>query len=224
MATNLLKRSSIAIAGALALAGCATADLRPGIVRHETPKQIRARFHGPDVMIRATAVSSNNSRVIQPTISLGDSAWIVVGDIGDDGTLRIVYPARPSDPHLVHNRGKFDAPRFQPRVVLPFMPTAFSAARTAPGITFVIASALPLQLDKLAEGERWSIFDVYYDNHENDPRPAITDLAAAIATDVGQVSIAYAPYTWGLVGSRMGAAQRATPYGDSRRRLPRPPQ
>lgn len=224
MALKFRGRGLIGIVSALAVAGCATADLRPGIVRHETPKQIWSKFHGPDVMIRATVVATNNYRVIQPTVSLGDSAWIVVGDIGDDGTLRIVYPARPSDPHLVHNRGKFDAPRFQPRVVLPFRPTAFSTARTAPGITFVIASALPLQLDKLAEGERWSVFDVYYDNHENDPRPAITDLAAAIATDVGQVSIAYAPYAWGLVGSRMGAAQRATPYGDSRRRLPRPPQ
>lgn len=217
------QRVLVAIAAAATLAGCATADLRPGIVRHETPTQIRNRFHGPEVMIRANVIANNNSRVIQPVVSLSDSAYLVIGDIGDDGTLRIVYPARPGDAHAAHPRGRFEAPRFQPRIVLPFMPTAFSSATTAPGVTFVIASSLPLQLDKLAEGERWSLFDVYYDNHVNDPRPAITDLAAAISTNVGEVSIAYAPYAWGLVGPRAALGQRTTP-GDTRRRIPRPPQ
>jgi hypothetical protein len=227
MAIERKRLGVIAIAGALALAGCATADLRPGIVRHETPKQIRSKFHGPDVMIRANVLATSNSRSIEPVVSLGDSAYIVVGDIGDDGTLRIVYPARPGDPHLAQTRGRFQAPRFSPRIILPFAETAYMRARmmtrTAPGITFVIASSLPLNLEKLAEGDRWSIFDVYYDNHDLDPRPAITDLAAAISTDVGQISIAYAPYAWGFVGPRAGAAQRSTTYGDERRRLPRPP-
>ena len=208
---------------ALALAGCATADLRPGIVRHETPKQIWQKFHGPDVRIRANVVATNNSRMIEPVVSLGDSAYLVVGDIGDDGTLRIVYPTRPGEDNLVRKRGSFEAPRFQPRVILPFIPTAFSVSRTAPGYTFVIASSLPLDLAKLADGERWSLFDVYYDNHMVDPRPAITDLAAAISSDVGQISISYAPYTWGFVGPRSGAEERALAE-QRRRRLPRPPQ
>jgi hypothetical protein len=225
MVLRFNRQSLIAIAGAAALAGCATADLRPGIVRHETPKQIKAKFHGPDVMIRANVIANNNSRVIQPVISLSDSAYLLIGDIGDDGTLRIVYPTQPADSHRVHRRGRFEAPRFNPRIVLPFMPTAFSSTRTAPGVTFVIASSLPLQLHKLAEGDRWSVFDVYYDNHTNDPYPAIVDLAAAISTDVGEVSVSYAPYAWGLVGPRAASAQRAGPYpGDGRRRLPRPPQ
>lgn len=214
------------IAVAVALTGCATADLRPGIVRHETPRQIWSKFHGPDVRIRAQVVSTNNSRMIEPVVSVGgDSAWILIGDIGDDGTLRIVYPARPGQPNVVQKNRSFEGPRFQPRVVLPFMPTAFSTVRTAPGYTFVIASASPLDLSKLAEesGDRWSIFDVYYENHMNDPRPAITDLAASIATNVGDISVSYAPYAWGLVGPRSAMTQRATPT-DPRRRLPRPPE
>jgi hypothetical protein len=224
MGTGMKRRTLTVLAGALSLAGCATADLRPGIVRHETPQQIYAKFHGPDVFLRTSVVSAHNSRMIQPLVSLKDSAYLVIGDIGDDGTLRIIYPARPGEPNLIRKGEKFDAPRFQPRVIFPFMETTLtSAARTAPGIAFVIASSLPLQLEKLAEDDRWSMFDVYYDNHVNDPRPAITDLAAAISTDVGQVSIAYSAYAWGPINARRSAAQRSTPMDSrGRRRLPPP--
>jgi hypothetical protein len=210
------------MAWAIALGACAIADVRPGVVQHETPKQIWSRFHGPDVLIRATVMSTRGARLIQPTVHLADSAYLVIGDIGDDGTLRILYPARPGDSNFVRKTRAFDGPRFQPRVILPFMERSTAVARTASGYAFVIASSLPLQLDKLAEGERWSLFDVYYDDHMSDPRPAITDLAAAISTDVGQVAISYAPYSWGLVGSRETSAQQSTPT-DPRRRLPRPP-
>src|SRR4051812_3116242 len=70
----------MAIAGALALAGCATADLRPGIVRHETPKQIWQKFHGPDVHIRAIPRTTSVDRTINAMVSLGDSAYLLIGD------------------------------------------------------------------------------------------------------------------------------------------------
>jgi hypothetical protein len=213
----------LAAVGVVVLAGCATADLRPGIVRHETPKQIWQKFHGPDVRIRANVVGGmTSSRLIEPVVTLSDSAYLVIGDIDDAGTMRIIFPSRPGEPNLVQRDRSFEGPRFSPRVILPFMPTAFSVSRTAPGYTFAIASSLPLDLAKLADGERWSLFDVYYDNHMDDPRPAITDLAAAISSDVGQISISYAAYAWGFVGPRAGVAQRASPT-DPRRRLPRPP-
>lgn len=211
----------VTIAATLTVAGCATADLRPGIVRHETPKQILQKFHGPDVRIRAHVVASANTRMIEPVVSLSDSAYLVIGDIGDDGSLRIIYPTRPGEPNLVRKRGSFEGPRFQPRVILPFVKTSFAVSRTAPGHTFAIASSLPLDLTKLADGERWSVFDVYYDGHEVDPRPAIADLAAAISSDVGQVSIAHAAYAWGFIGPGAAVAQRSA---DQRRRLPRPPR
>jgi hypothetical protein len=206
----------------LALAGCAVADVRPGVVRHETPKQIWQKFHGPGVRIRAQVVATNETRMIEPVVSLSDSAYLVIGDIGDDGTLRIVYPTRPGEPNLIPKGRSFEGPRFQPRIVLPFMQQMMAVPRTTPGYTFVIASSIPLDLTKLADGERWSVFDVYYDNHMVDPRPAITDLAASISSDVGQVSISYAPYAWGFVGPRSEMAQRATEQ-QRRRRLPRPP-
>jgi hypothetical protein len=209
-------------ASALALAGCATADLRPGIVRHETPKQIWSRFHGPGVRIRASVIATDNARMIQPIVSLADSAYLVIGDIGDDGTLRIIYPARPGEANLVRRGDKLEVPRFQPRMVLPFMPTAFTLARTAPGYAFAIASSLPLDLTKLADGDRWSVFDIYHEDFMVDPRPAITDLVAAISPDVGQISISFAPYTWGFVGPRASMAQRST--DQRRRRLGRPPE
>jgi hypothetical protein len=213
----------LAGASASMLAGCATADLRPGIVRHETPKQIWSRFHGPGVRIQARVIATSNARMIQPVVTLSDSAYLVVGDIGDDGTLRIIYPSRPGEPNLVRRDERFEAPRFQPRVVLPFMPTAFSLTRTAPGYTFAIASSLPLDLTKLAEGDRWSVFDIYHSEFMMDPRPAITDLVSAISPDVGQISISFVPYAWGFVGPRASMAQRS--LDQQRRRLPRrPPQ
>ena len=216
-------RVCLVVLSALSLGGCAVADVRPGIVRHETPKQIWSKFHGPGVRIRAHVVSTHNSRMIEPVVYLADSAFLVIGDIGDDGTLRILYPTRPGEANLVQKTRSFEGPRFQPRLELPWVKSAFSPARTAPGVAFVIASSSPLDLSKLAEGERWSIFDVYYENHMNDPRPAITDLAAAIATNVGDISISYAPYAWGLIGARQGVSQRTVPPGEGRRRLPRPP-
>jgi hypothetical protein len=206
------------------VAGCAVADVRPGMVRHETPKQIWQKFHGPGVRIRANVVTSNNSRVIEPIVYLSDSAYLVIGDIGDDGTMRILYPARPGEQNFVRKQWSFEGPRFQPRIVLPFLPTAFSTPRTAPGYTFVIASSIPLDLSKLTEteGDRWSVFDVMHDNFMTDPRASITDLVTAISTDVGQISISYAAYTWGIVGTRSGLADRST-SATGRRRLPRPP-
>jgi hypothetical protein len=213
----------LALASAFALAGCATADLRQGIVRHETPRQIWQKFHGPTVRIRTEVVWTHESRMIQPVVSVRDSAWLVIGDIGDDGTLRIVYPQQPGENHPVMKpRTSFDGPRFQPRIVLPFQ-SAMATVRTAPGVAFVIASSAPLDLSKLADGDRWSVFDVYYDNHMNDPRPAIADLAASIATNVGEISISYVPYPSGIVGPRGAAAERVTPGAGTRRRLPRPP-
>jgi hypothetical protein len=212
----------VTVASAVALAGCATADMRPGLVRHETPTQIRQKFHGPDVRIRANIVWTHDSRMVEPVVSVGDSAFVVIGDIGDDGTMRIVYPARPGEPNLVMRNQPLTGPRFQPRVVMPFINNALSSVRTAPGVAFVIASSLPLDLSKLAEGDGWSVFDVYYGNHMNDPRPAITDLAAAISSDIGQISISYVPYAWGIVGQRGSVAERSMP-GGTRRRVPRPP-
>src|SRR3954469_21769696 len=123
----------MAIAGALALVGCATADLRPGIVRHETPKQIWQKFHGPDVFIRAVTRTTSVDHTIAPMVSLGDSAYLLIGDIGDDAPLRLLYPAPPSDSSVAHKRGSFEGPHYHPRVVLPFYKASMnSVSRTAP--------------------------------------------------------------------------------------------
>src|ERR1043165_4834011 len=210
---------SLPIAAIFMAAGCAVADVRPGIVRHETPKQIWQRFHGPGVRIRANVVATERSRMIEPIVSVSDSAYIVIGSIGDAGTRRTLYPTHPGEANLITGRKSFEGPRFQPRIELPFRPNAFSISRSAPGYAFVIASSLPLDLTSLAEGERWSIFDVMHDNFMIDPRPAIVDLVTAISPDIGQVSISYAAYSWGFVGPRSGAEERAIAE-QRRRRLP----
>src|SRR4051812_41707951 len=113
-------RSWFSGASALLLSSCATADLRPGIVRHEKPKQVWMKMHGPGVHIIARPVSTFQSRMIEPVVSLSDSAYLVIGDIGDDGSLRIVYPVRPGEPNLVKRDRSFEGPRYQPRIILPF--------------------------------------------------------------------------------------------------------
>lgn len=220
-----LLRLALATTGAVALAGCATADLRPGGVRHETPKQIREKFHGPDVSVRAFFVYQQNTRVIEPVVSLADSAFLIVGDIGSDGTLRIIYPTRPGEPNLVQKTDRFRVPGFSPRLILPLITSSRASNRSpvylAPGNVFVIASSKPLSLEKLAEDGRWSLFDVYYDNHLYDPKLAITDLAAAVSSDVSDVSIAYVPYGRGTITNRT-VEPTMMPQGSIRRRG-RPP-
>jgi hypothetical protein len=207
----------------LPVASCATADLRPGAIRHESPRMIRQKFHGPDVSIRAMHTRRQNSMAIQPTMSLKDSAYVVVGDIGDDGTLRILFPASPGEPSLVAKTKKLELPPFIPRVYFPMGAVTTVGQRTAisgSGAVFVIASSLPLQLHKLAEGDKWSLFDVYYQDWLN-PNDAITDLAAAISTDVSTLSIAHSKYQRAMLTGGQARSSGGAPA--TTRRLPRPP-
>jgi hypothetical protein len=210
----------------IALAGCATADLRPGVVPHESSKQIRAKFRGPDVSVRARVVNSYAQRLVHPTISLAESAYVVVGDIGDDGTLRILFPVNPGEPSLIQKTNRFAVPAFAPRMFFPMSSGVRAESRatavTGAGNVFVIASFTPLHLERLVEGERWSLFDVYYDNHLNDPYLAITDLATAISSSVRDLSIAHAPYASGRFQvTRAPSRSDGAPMAP--RRLPRPP-
>jgi len=167
---------------AIGLVGCVPAmvDQHPGIIRHETPDQIRAKFHGPDVFIRAKETSTG----VEPWVTVGDTAYVLVGVITGSGLLEILYPARPSDTARVAKDRRLIAsgPRYWP------------GYRFGNLNFFVIASSTPLRVDKISEGDAWSKFDVMYDNVRWDPRHAITDLAAAIATDIGQISIGHAGF------------------------------
>lgn len=223
MTFKIGKARELALAASLTLAGCATLDVRPGVVRHETPRQIREKFRGPEVSIRAARSGTRTTHFVQPMVSLADSAYIVVGDIGDDGTLRILFPANPGDSNFVRT-DKFSIPGFTPRMYFPLSTQATMAARTTAiasgGTLFVIASRTPLQLEKLAEGEQWSLFDVYYEQRGN-PWPAITDLAAAISPNVRDVQIAYSGYASNRLETI--SPQRGANVPATTRRLPRPP-
>jgi hypothetical protein len=213
----------VAAAGVGTLAACATADLRPGVVKHESLKQIREKFHGPDVSVRVLWGTGRNRGLITPTVSVADSAFVVIGNIADNGTLRIIYPLQPGDSNLVRDTGhRFTGPTFSPEAVVS--DSYWGQTRNRPpvfftgGSVFVIASSTPLKLDKLAEGQKWSVFDVYYRDGGLDPRAAVTDLAAAISPDVTSVSIAYVSYESSVTVPGQ-YAMPLTPYG-SRRRPP----
>ena len=72
-----------------------------------------------------------------------------------------MYPSRPGEPNFVSRKGSFQGPRFQPRVVLPFIKTTFAMARSAPGHAFVIEKRESLLIDPpawtdtLEEAEAW---------------------------------------------------------------------
>lgn len=188
---------------ALGVAGCmpALVDERPGIIRHETPDQIRAKFHGPSVSIRA--LSGRNG--IEPAVSVNDTAYVLIGTITRNGLLQIIYPARPSDTVRIAKDRRFNGPG------------VWGGYGTG-GYFFAIASATPLRVDRISEDGHWSKFDVMYENTRWDPSHAITDLATAVATDIGQISIAHAVF--GYSDNRRRMNDLRDQMDDRRRRWP----
>ena len=151
-----------------------------------------ADLEGPRVSIRAEITSFASMRRVRTSFRMEDDAYVLVGHLGPDGVVRIIFPADPSDNGLVQggksyrlpevSAGFYDQYRWRNAQFGMFRSTA---ARTdsydgGTGYVFVIAAWRPMRLDRFSQDGRWDSFEVTDEMYMRDPRPAIYELATLL--------------------------------------------
>jgi hypothetical protein len=202
------------VCGALAaVAGCATSSPGP-FARAETqwtfPRRVtappatqtatasgswqNAGVGGPRVSVSATVSSVASSMRVRASLRVDDNAYVLVGHLGADGVVRVVFPLDPADDGFVRASPTYDVPEFLPGFADAFRyrslsepalralsPARYDSYDGGTGFVFVIASWRPLHFDRFSDGTRWQSFDVADDIYLRDPRPAIEEMAAVLA-------------------------------------------
>lgn len=164
---------------------------------------------GPGVHVRVTLDNSSGNRRVEPVFSLENDAYVVIGHLGVDGRLSIVFPSRPDDDGLVRGGQTYRVPPFFVGFseelaanwwrYRPYRSRGY-ATRAASydgglGYVFVVASWRPMRLDRIASGNRWEEYTVSDIQYLYDPREAIEELGAIIAGDNREAyTIEYASY------------------------------
>jgi hypothetical protein len=117
---------------------------------------------------------------------------VLVGHLGPDGIVRIIFPTDPTDNGLVQggktyrlpeiSAGYYDMYRWRNANYGLFRGPA---ARTdsydgGAGYIFVIAAWRPMRFDRFSDNGQWDSFEVADDAYLRDPRPAIYELATLL--------------------------------------------
>ena len=210
---SLRRRMVVSTAGLLAFVGaCSSAPNGGAIQLASTPSpvpgsqtltaaqrdsamaQILAESEGPRVSVSAEfATVAYGSRRVRANIHLDDDAYVLVGQIGPDGIVRIVFPEQPSDDGFLRGKHSYQTSEFfagfedQYRYRLTTSPfNRFSSATRDSydlgfGYLFVVASWRPMRLDQFSTGGVWDSFELLDSEYMRDPRPAVYELAALLA-------------------------------------------
>jgi hypothetical protein len=148
---------------------------------------------GPRVNVSAEITSfAAGSRRLRATFHLEDDAYVVVGHLGPDGILRIVFPTDPRDDGFVRGRKSYqtaeffggfnDQFRYRRSTGLSGMGPAFNDSYDGgTGYVFVIASWRPMRSDRFSSDGRWDSFELAEMDYLRDPRPAVYELASLLA-------------------------------------------
>jgi hypothetical protein len=156
--------------------------------------QFVAEREGPRVSVSAEFTTvAYGSRRIRANIHLDDDAYVLVGQIGPDGIVRIVFPEQPTDDGLLHGKHSYQTAEFfagfqdQYRYRLTTSPYSRFGGATRDsydlgfGYLFVIASWRPMRFDQFSTGGVWDSFELTDNEYLRDPRPAVYELAALLA-------------------------------------------
>lgn len=161
---------------------------------------------GPQVEARAEWSQVAGSRRMRAAFTLQDDAYVLIGHVDADGVLRVVFPSDPRDDGFVRGGGRtYRSAEFFAGFTDAY---AFRYATTGRldgvrpdsydgggGYLFVVASWRPLHSEAIADGGRWSSFEVTNDAYVADPRPAIYELASMLAGgDADGYTVRFARY------------------------------
>jgi hypothetical protein len=155
--------------------------------------QAIADREGPRVSVSAEITGfAAGSRRLRATFHLEDDAYVVVGHLGPDGILRIVFPTDPRDDGFVRGRKSYqtaeffggfnDQFRYRRSTGLFGANAAFNDSYDGgTGYVFVIASWRPMRSDRFSTDGRWDSFELADIDYIRDPRPAVYELASLLA-------------------------------------------
>ena len=172
---------------------------------------------GPKATIRATMSGPVVYRQLDASFRLDEPGYAVVGHLGGDGMMRVLYPSHPEDVERVPSRkwihtDAFDAPYdFAPqRYTFTTEPVRAANAMLdsydgrGHGYIFVIASRRPMNIQALMDGLEFGELDVRDYHSMLDPRVAVRRVADAIA-GAGNYTLrfahSYSTYNYASFGS-----------------------
>jgi len=147
---------------------------------------------GPRVSISTELSSFADSRRLRATFHLEDDAYVVVGHLDADGTLRIVFPVDPLDDGFVRGRKSYQTAEFfagfndqyryrRSTRMFAYGPATYDSYDGGLGYVFVVASWRPMRFDRFTTDGRWDSFELAEMDYIRDPRPAIYELASLLA-------------------------------------------
>jgi hypothetical protein len=196
----------LALAGACAspIGGASSSSLGPspshdqsriyeGAARDSLIAQAVADRQGPAASIRTEVSNAADSRRIRAVFHLDDDAYVVVGQIGADGVLRIVFPVDPGDDGFVKGNKSYqtnevfagfnDEFRYRARQTGFFrdVSSANDSYDGGLGYVFIVASWRPMRFDQFSTDGKWDSFEIADQTYMRDPRPAINELASLLA-------------------------------------------
>lgn len=197
--------------------GNTTGDL-PGLALLPGPEQRQvldslqaeqiAEADAPRVRVTANFEDDMGSRRVEAFIRADDDAYVLVGHIDANGRLQIVYPKHPGDDEFVRGGHSYRIPPFfggfadEYRYRRSTDYTRLSMVRSredsydaGTGYVFVIASWRPMRTERVADGDRWSSYELSSDEYLTDPRAAVDELAQVVAGDSREAyTVEYAHY------------------------------
>lgn len=180
----------------------ASADSVPGLAPAANSQEFRdsviaqaiADRRGPRIAINAQSEPfGGDSRRVQGWFHADEDAYVVVGHLGADGVVRIVFPG-VGDDGFVRGGHTYYLPRvfagftseYRTRFAMSrykstFMPARWQSYDGGVGYMFAIASWRPLHLDEVRDASGWDAWELTDDEYIHDPRPAIYELASLLA-------------------------------------------
>jgi hypothetical protein len=170
---------------------------------------------GPEARIRASFTGGITSRRAQARFTVDDDAYVMVGHLGGDGYVRVLFPNSPFDREAVRKGKTYTTSDvYAASDAIPALYQARTvwyrhvAARldsydgAGNGYFFIIASRYPLHFDEISEGGLFDIIEVpnYYETY--DPRLTIKALGDLVSRG--------SPYTLDFASS-FGTMDYSTP-------------
>lgn len=153
--------------------------------------------NGPDGFITATYTGGLVFRTVTARFQVDETAYVLVGHLGGDGAIRVIYPETPREYVRVRGNKSIRTASFTAQYdgapyLYSFTTTPFRGASAmmdsydgrGHGYIFMIASRSPLLYDQLSDGGEWDVVDVVDYTRSIDPRLAIRDFAYSLAGNV----------------------------------------
>ena len=195
----LLTASACASSGAVAVlqrsgtSEPAAAHVDARTLRDSAAAQQIADARGPDIAINASYETFGGMRRVQSWFRADQDAYVVIGHLGEDGVVRIVFP-QPGDDGFVRGGHTYYLPRifagfldsYRSRFAVNRGYVGLSPARRESydggmGYLFAIASWRPMQTADMQDAGGWATWELSDDEYFRDPRPAIHELASLLA-------------------------------------------